>query len=42
MAEFFPDSKAKVTSVYMMMGGLANFVIPLASGATSRRSASAT
>ena len=32
MAEFFPDSKAKVTSVYMMMGGLANFVIPLATG----------
>lgn len=32
MAEFFPKSKAKVTSVYMMMGGLANFVIPLITG----------
>lgn len=32
LAEFFPNSKAKVTSVYMMMGGLANFVIPLATG----------
>ncbi|CST28470.1 major facilitator family transporter [Shigella sonnei] len=29
MSEFFPKSKAKVTSIYMMMGGLANFVIPL-------------
>lgn len=36
MAEFFPDSKAKVTSVYMMMGGLANFVIPLATGYLSQ------
>ncbi|WP_336221981.1 MFS transporter [Citrobacter amalonaticus] len=32
MSEFFPKSKAKVTSVYMMMGGLANFVIPLITG----------
>lgn len=32
MSEFFPKSKAKVTSIYMMMGGLANFVIPLATG----------
>ncbi|QTF07332.1 MFS transporter [Brenneria izadpanahii] len=32
MSEFFPRSKAKVTSVYMMMGGLANFVIPLITG----------
>ncbi len=23
----FPQNKAKVTSIYMMMGGLANFVI---------------
>ncbi len=30
--EFFPKSKAKVTSIYMMMGGLANFVIPLITG----------
>ena len=29
---FFPKSKAKVTSIYMMMGGLANFVIPLITG----------
>lgn len=36
MAEFFPKSKAKVTSVYMMMGGLANFVIPLATGYLSQ------
>ena len=36
MAEFFPDSKAKVTSVYMMIGGLANFVIPLATGYLSQ------
>lgn len=36
MAEFFPESKAKVTSVYMMMGGLANFVIPLATGYLSQ------
>lgn len=28
----FPKSKAKVTSIYMMMGGLANFVIPLITG----------
>ena len=27
-----PKSKAKVTSIYMMMGGLANFVIPLITG----------
>lgn len=32
MSEFFPKSKAKVTSIYMMMGGLANFVIPLITG----------
>lgn len=32
MSDFFPASKAKVTSVYMMMGGLANFVIPIATG----------
>lgn len=32
MSEFFPKSKAKVTSVYMMMGGLANFIIPLITG----------
>jgi MFS family permease len=32
MSEFFPKSKAKVTSVYMMMGGLANFLIPLITG----------
>lgn len=25
-------SKAKVTSVYMMMGGVANFIIPLITG----------
>ncbi len=29
---FSPKSKAKVTSIYMMMGGLANFVIPLITG----------
>lgn len=29
---FFSKSKAKVTSIYMMMGGLANFVIPLITG----------
>lgn len=28
----FSKSKAKVTSIYMMMGGLANFVIPLITG----------
>lgn len=28
----FSQSKAKVTSIYMMMGGLANFVIPLITG----------
>ena len=32
MSEFFPKSKAKVTSVYMMMGGVANFIIPLITG----------
>ncbi|MFE8099993.1 MFS transporter [Brenneria goodwinii] len=32
MSEFFPKSKAKVTSIYMMMGGLANFIIPLITG----------
>lgn len=32
MSEFFPKSKAKVTSVYMMMGGAANFIIPLITG----------
>ncbi len=32
ISEFFPKSKAKVTSIYMMMGGLANFVIPLITG----------
>ncbi|MDX5629798.1 MULTISPECIES: MFS transporter [unclassified Brenneria] len=32
MSEFFPKSKAKVTGVYMMMGGLANFIIPLITG----------
>ncbi len=32
MSEFFPKSKAKVTNIYMMMGGLANFVIPLITG----------
>lgn len=32
MSEFFPRSKAKVTSIYMMMGGVANFVIPLITG----------
>ncbi len=32
MSEFFSQSKAKVTSIYMMMGGLANFVIPLITG----------
>ena len=30
---FFPKKQnAKVTSIYMMMGGLANFVIPLITG----------
>lgn len=29
---FSQKSKAKVTSIYMMMGGLANFVIPLITG----------
>ncbi|EAT3492176.1 MFS transporter [Salmonella enterica] len=32
MSEFFPKSKAKVTSIYMMMGGVANFLIPLITG----------
>ncbi len=32
MSEFFPRSKAKVTSIYMMMGGVANFIIPLITG----------
>ncbi len=32
MSEFFPKSKAKVTSIYMMMGGVANFIIPLITG----------
>lgn len=32
MSEFFPVSKAKVTSIYMMMGGVANFIIPLITG----------
>ena len=32
MSEFFPKSKAIVSSIYMMMGGLANFVIPLITG----------
>ncbi|MTH46912.1 MFS transporter [Intestinirhabdus alba] len=32
MSEFFPQSKAKVTSIYMMMGGVANFIIPLITG----------
>lgn len=32
MLEFFLKSKAKVTSIYMMMGGLANFVILLITG----------
>ena len=32
MSEFFPKGKAKVTSVYMMMGGVANFIIPLITG----------
>ncbi len=32
VSESFPKSKAKVTSTYMMMGGLANFVIPLITG----------
>jgi len=36
MAEFFPKSKARVTSVYMMMGGLANFIIPLITGYLSK------
>ncbi len=36
MSEFFPKSKAKVTSVYMMMGGLANFLIPLITGYLSK------
>ncbi|KHN58999.1 transporter [Dickeya fangzhongdai] len=36
MSEFFPKSKAKVTSVYMMMGGLANFIIPLITGYLSK------
>lgn len=36
MSEFFPKSKARVTSIYMMMGGLANFVIPLITGYLSK------
>lgn len=36
MAEFFPKSKAMVTSIYMMAGGLSNFVIPLITAALSR------
>lgn len=36
MSEFFPNSKARVTSVYMLMGGLANFVIPLITGYLSK------
>ena len=36
MSEFFPKSKAKVTSVYMMAGGLSNFVIPLLTGYLSQ------
>ncbi|MEO3988483.1 MFS transporter [Pseudocitrobacter cyperus] len=36
MSEFFPKSKAKVTSIYMMMGGVANFIIPLITGYLSR------
>ncbi|TKI02924.1 MFS transporter [Martelella alba] len=36
MSEFFPKSKAKVTSVYMLMGGLSNFVIPIITGYLSK------
>ncbi|MBP2834594.1 MFS transporter [Dickeya parazeae] len=36
MSEFFPKSKAKVTSLYMLMGGLANFVIPIITGYLSK------
>ncbi|WJV52384.1 MFS transporter [Prodigiosinella aquatilis] len=32
MSEFFPKSKARVTSLYMLMGGLSNFLIPLITG----------
>lgn len=32
MAEFFPKSKAQVTSIFMIFGGVANFTIPLFTG----------
>lgn len=32
LSEFFPNSKAKVTSFYMLLGSFANFIVPLITG----------
>ncbi|MDR3438159.1 MFS transporter [Telmatospirillum sp.] len=36
MSEFFPKSKARVTSIFMIFGSVSNFTIPLITGAISK------